>query len=100
MKKLKKRWGITSNFQLVTIFLVFALNGSIAVGFAKPLLNFLGITLDTLPPFLFWTLRILVMFVTYQVFLIILGTLFGQKDFFWSMEKKMLSRIGFKRFFK
>ena len=49
--------------------------------------------------FLFWTLRILIIFPVYQLLLIIFGWLFGQFHFFWAFEKKMLSRMGFKRFF-
>jgi hypothetical protein len=30
--------------------------------------------------------------------LVIVGTIFGQKKFFWNMEKKMLQRIGLGRF--
>jgi hypothetical protein len=32
--------------------------------------------------------------------LIIIGALFFQFSFFWNFEKKILKRIGFKRFFK
>ena len=99
MKKLKHRWNIESNFQLVIIFIVFTINGSLSVALAKPITNFIGIAKETTNPFVFWTVRILLMFVIYQVLLVIIGTLFGQHKFFWNMEKKMLSRIGFKRLF-
>lgn len=99
MEKLKQRWEIESNYQLIVIFLVFSINGSLAVAIAKPLLNFIGISQTVLSPILFWTLRIVIIFIVYQIFLVIVGTLFGQHKFFWNMEKKMLSRIGFKRFF-
>ncbi|RZN83354.1 MAG: diacylglyceryl transferase [Winogradskyella sp.] len=97
MKKLKQRWGIESNFQLFIILLVFSLNGSLSLFFAKPILTFLGITIETLNPILFWALRILVVFIVYQFLLVALGALFGQYKFFWKFEKKMLSRIGFKQ---
>lgn len=100
MEKLKQRWGIDSNFQIVIIFLVFTINGSFAVFIANPITRFIGIAKETTNPFVFWPIRILVVFIVYQITLVIVGTIFGQKKFFWNMEKKMLKRIGFKRFFK
>jgi hypothetical protein len=100
MDKLKERWGIESNFQIFIIFLVFAINGSIAVYLANPLTHFIGISKETTAPYIYWPIRILVVFIVYQVTLVIVGTLFGQKKFFWNMEKKMLQRMGLGRLFK
>lgn len=97
MKKLKQRWGIESNFQLFIILLVFSLNGSLSLLFAKPILSIFGITKEILNPILFWGLRLLIVFIVYQFLLVILGALFGQYKFFWNFEKKMLSRLGLKR---
>ena len=41
MQKLKKRWGIETNTQLVIIFVVFAITGSSAAKLASPLTGFL-----------------------------------------------------------
>jgi hypothetical protein len=97
MEKLKKRWHIASNYQLFIILLVFSINGSLTVAIAKPILNSVGITLESLNPVLFWTLRIVIMFFIYQVLLVVIGALFGQFQFFWNMEKKMLKRLGFSK---
>ncbi len=99
MNKLKQRWGIESNFQILVIFTVFAINGSFAVYIADPITSFLGISLETMTPLLFWPIRIFLIFFVYQITLVIVGTIFGQKQFFWNMEKKMLKRLGFRRFF-
>lgn len=99
MEKLKQRWGIDSNFQVIIIFLVFAINGSIAVSVARPLTNFIGISKETTAPLLFWPVRIIVVFIVYQITLVIVGTIFGQQKFFWNMEKKMLKRLGLGKFF-
>ena len=37
LKKLKERWGITSNFQIVIIFIVFGITGSVSAYFSGPL---------------------------------------------------------------
>jgi len=100
MDKLKERWGIESNFQILIIFIVFAINGSLAVYLANPITNFIGISKESTAPYIFWPIRILVVFVVYQITLVIVGTLFGQKKFFWNMEKKMLQRMGLGKFLK
>jgi len=97
MKKLKQRWNIKSNLQLFIILLVFSLNGSLSLFFAKPILTFFKITTESLNPILFWVLRILIVFIMYQFLLVALGALFGQYKFFWKFEKKLLIRLGFKR---
>ena len=98
MKKLKEKWGITSNFQLVIILIVFSVTGSIAVWIAKPILDFIGLDKSVVSPWIFWPIRIAIIFPTYQVLIVIVGALFGQFTFFWSFEKKMLARLGFKQF--
>ena len=98
MKKLKEKWGITSNFQLIIIFFVFSVTGSLSLWVAKPLLDFIGLDKAALSPWVFWPIRISIIFPIYQVLIVIIGALFGQFKFFWNFEKKMLSRLGFKRF--
>ena len=100
MDKLKERWGIESNFQVVIIFIVFAINGSLSMYLTNPVTDLIGISKETTNPWVYWPIRILVVFVVYQITLVFVGALFGQKKFFWNMEKKMLSRMGFKRFLK
>ena len=100
MDKLKTRWGITSNFQILLILLVFAINGTLATRLADPITHLIGLDRKTTTPYLYWPVRILLIFPIYQITLVFVGALFGQFQFFWNMEKKMLKRIGFKRFFK
>jgi len=100
MKKLKEKWGITSNLQIIIILLVFSLTGSLSLKLSGFVLAFLGIIKSDLSGWLYWPLNIITTFVLYQILLVSIGTLFGQHKFFCAMEKKMLSRLGFKRFFK
>jgi|SRR5690606_7721289 len=94
MEKLKQRWGVTSNFQLVVIFVVFAITGSASAKISGPFTEFIGISSDSIHPVLFWVIRLLVIFPIYQVLLVTIGWLFGQFNFFWNFEKKMLRRMG------
>ena len=100
MKKLKNRWGIDSNWQLFIILLVFAITGSSSAKLASPLCELLGITQQSSHWSLYWPLRILLVFPIYQVLLVAFGWIFGQFNFFWGFEKKMLSRMGFAKLFK
>ena len=98
MKKLKEKWGITSNSQLIIILIIFSVTGSIAVWIAEPLLELVELDKATLSPWIFWPIRISIIFPIYQVLIVIIGALFGQFRFFWNFEKKMLVRLGFKSF--
>ena len=94
MERLKKRWGIDSNFQIVIICIVFAVTGSAATKLAAPLTEFIGLAKDNTNPWLFWPVRIALIFPIYQVLLVFFGWLFGQFTFFWNFEKKMINRLG------
>lgn len=100
MEKLKERWGIEQNWQIIVILVVFTVTGSTASFIGKPILNFFNITTETLGAFPYWFLRIVLLFIMYQFLLVFFGWLFGQHKFFWNFEKKMLSRLGLKRFLK
>ena len=94
MEKLKKRWGIESNFQIIIIFIVFAITGSVSAKLAAPLTELIGITKENVSGWVYWPIRILLIFPIYQVLLVFFGWLFGQFKFFWAFEKKMLKRLG------
>jgi hypothetical protein len=76
-----------------------------SVKVAKPILDFLNIHPETFESLwggsvVYWMLRIMVVFPAYQLLLLCFGTIFFQFKFFWEFEKKILKRLGFKRFFK
>ncbi len=93
MNKLKKKWGITSNKQLIIIIIVFGITGSLATIVAKPLTILLGISPDY---WLFWPLRILLIIPIYQLILVAVGWIFGEFNFFKNFVKKMLQRFSFR----
>lgn len=100
MKKLKERWGITSNFQLTVIFIVFAITGSTSAYLSKPVIEWLGIAKDSMSPWVYVPLRLIIIFPVYQVLLVFFGFVSGQFKFFWEFEKKMLRSMGFGFLFK
>ena len=100
MEKFKQRWGVSSNLDIVLIFIVFSINGSFAAFIARPFTEFLGINRETMAAWTYWPIRILVVFLVYQTTLPLVGWCFGQFKFFWAMEKKMLKRMGLSFLFK
>lgn len=93
MKKLKERWNLTSNKQVLIVFIVFAITGSSSAYLANPLTDFFGITKE-MGWYIYWPFRILIIFPIYQVLLVFFGWLFGEFKFFWWFEKKMLRALG------
>jgi hypothetical protein len=94
MSNFKTRWGITSNFQMVMIIVVFAVTGSTSAYLSKPILSWFGIVKGEVSGWIYYPLYILLIFPVYQVLLVTIGFLFGQFRFFWAFEKKMLRSMG------
>jgi hypothetical protein len=93
-QKLKKRWGIESDLQVVIILVVFSLTG-FSFLFINPLIDeLLGIS-DEDP---FWLKALVFMVIVlpvYNLLLIIWGTLLGQYTFFKHFIIKFFSRLLF-----
>ena len=92
INKIKKKWGIKSNLQLLIIFLVFGITGSTAAWISKPILNFIGLKQTTISAWIYWPIRIIIIFPVYQILLLIIGTIFGQSKFFKNFIKKMFQK--------
>ena len=90
----------SNKFKVPFAFTSKSVNGSFAAWVAKPVTSFLGLSPETLNAWLYWPLRILLIFPIYQLTLPIVGWLFGQFKFFWAFEKKFLSRLGLGFLFK
>ena len=99
MNKLKLKWGIESNFQIILILIVFAITGSLSLVVSDPMLNFIGLEKESVSPWIFIPLRLIIVFPVYQVLILIVGFVFGQFKFFWQFEKKMLIKMGFSKYF-
>jgi hypothetical protein len=96
MRKLKERWGVTSNLQFTIIFIVFAITGSASAWLSRYFCEWIGLTKDDLG-FWFTPVRLILIFPIYQVLLVLIGAIFGQFKFFWAFEKRMLRamKLGF-----
>ncbi len=99
-KVLEKKWDVSYRWELIAIFIAFAITGSTAARISDPIISFLGFEKEITTGWIYWPLRIFLVFPIYQILLLIVGWLFGQFKFFWNFEKKMLSRMGLSRFMK
>ncbi|APY07262.1 hypothetical protein BWZ20_02625 [Winogradskyella sp. J14-2] len=97
-KFLEKRWKLEYRWEIIRVFIVFAITGSSSLYVGRPIIKLLGITKENLNPALYWILFTIIGLIFYQILLVSFGWLFGQHKFFWEFEKKMLKRFGLKRF--
>lgn len=96
MNKFKAKWNINSDWQLLIILIVFSITGSAAMVVRKFVFGWIGITPDTS----LWIkvpLYILILFPAYQILLIVIGSLLGQFNFFYSFQKKSFRFLNRKR---
>ncbi|MGB3607647.1 DUF6787 family protein [Psychroserpens sp.] len=98
IKKLEHKWIVDQRWEMIRIFIVFAITGSSSMFVGRPFIAFLGITKENLNPILYWVLFIIIGLIFYQILLVLFGWLFGQFKFFWEFEKKMLRRFGLGKF--
>lgn len=94
LDKLKHRWGINSNLQILKIFIVFGITGSTAAWISDPICDFFGISPENLNTVFYWVVRIVLITIVYKFILIFVAFLFGEFNFFWNFIKKFLSRLG------
>lgn len=99
-KKLEQKWILDYKWEMIRVFIVFAITGSSSLFVGRPIMKLIGITKENLNPILYWILFIIIGLIFYQILLVSFGWLFGQFKFFWEFEKKMLKRFGLGKLIK
>jgi len=94
IEKVFVKLRIESGYQFVMVNVVFAVTGTLSVYCSGYLLFLLGIEVEILGAGLYWLARILTVFLCYQCLLILIAVPFGQFQYFWFLQKKMLKRLG------
>ena len=89
MDRIKKVFKVSSTYQLVIVFLVFGITGSMSLVVSKHISD-----IFQLENIILVTIFLLIV---YQILLIVVGTLFGEFKYFWEMEKKIISRLKFNK---
>ncbi|MEN1785781.1 MAG: DUF6787 family protein [Bacteroidota bacterium] len=99
-KKLEHKWIVKYRWEMIAIFIVFAITGSVSARLAAPILDVIGLSQDSISGWIYWPIRIIIILPIYQILLVFFGWMLGQFRFFWDFEKKMLSRLGMGFLFK
>ena len=86
IQKVLKIFKVNSINRLIIIFIVFAITGSLSVILGEYVL-LIFFSDDVVKDFFYWVIRILIIFPLYQILLIIIGSIFGEFKYFWSIEK-------------
>lgn len=92
---LKNRYHLKSDLDIIIVFIQFAITGSSAVRVGRVFLDLIGVD-RSMSPWLFWPIRIVVVFIIYQLLFMAFGFLLGQWKFTKWFSNKMLSRFGIK----
>ncbi len=90
LDRLKEKWGLESMLQVMMVLIVFACTGFTVLLIKKPIVNFItGGEPSTTFTVFYW----LMIFPIYNVILLFYGSVFGQFQFFWAYEKRMINRF-------
>lgn len=94
IKKLQEKWGLKSLFQVVIVLIVFSCTGFTVLFIKGPIIGFISGGGERE----WWMTMIYIMLILpiYNIILLCYGFIFGQFEFFWRYEKKMLRRFGIK----
>lgn len=102
LKKLESRWKVNERWQIIRIFIIFAITGTSSLYVSSPILNALGLNKDIfdinpLSLSVYYVLKFIAILPAYQILLLLFGWLLGEYDFFYSFVKKMLNRFKSKK---
>jgi hypothetical protein len=94
IEKLKQRWNVKNGWDVLINLLVFACTGFSILYIKRALFDLVGLTKETSPSWLLWTVNIVIILPLYQVVLLAWGWIWGKFAFFLEFEKRMFRSIG------
>jgi len=89
--RMRTRWGVESDWSVVAILASFSLAGGLVLRVSRPIMHV--VVPPDAPRWLWWTVRVTLIPPVYEVILLIIGTLLGQRAFFWGKQKRLWKRI-------
>ena len=75
--------------------IIFAITGSLALFLTIQILAMINLK-ELVSPIIFWPLRIIILFIIYQITLILVAIPFGEFKYFLKFVNKFLKRLGIK----
>jgi formyltetrahydrofolate-dependent phosphoribosylglycinamide formyltransferase len=88
-QRLKRKWNVNGT-QLFFILCVFAITGTTTAWLTRQVTFWLQLDASS---FWYWTLKIAILLFGYQILILLFSIPFGQFNFFWKYEKKILQRM-------
>ena len=78
IEKLERMFKARSKVHLFVIFLIFGISGSASIFVSDIVLDFLNLEKFDVPQFIYWPLRLFLLFVCYQFILLFVSACFGE----------------------
>ena len=78
IEKLERMFKARSKMHLLVIFLIFGISGSASIFVSDIVLDFLNLEKFDVPRFIYWPLRLFLLFVCYQFILLFVSACFGE----------------------
>ena len=88
-------FGANSRYHLLKIFIIFGLAGSLSVILSEPLLQLVSIQKFISNKFLYWIIRLILIFPIYQFVLIGVALVFGEFRYFKKFFIKFINYFKF-----
>ncbi len=95
VSRIKEKWNIQSTWQFIIVMIVFACTGTTVLFLKRPIVAYFSE--DGEQNMWFSIVYYILILPTYNVILLFYGFIFGQFEFFWSYEKKMINRFRRKK---
>lgn len=100
--KLEKRWLVAEKWQIIRIFIVFAITGTSSLIITEPLFDFIGFNKEAFSSsvfliVIFYILKFFAILPFYKGLLLVFGWLLGEYSFFYPFVMKMVNRFRFKK---
>ncbi|MCS3798346.1 phosphoribosylglycinamide formyltransferase [Niastella sp. OAS944] len=87
--RLKQKWNVNGT-QLILILCVFAITGTTTAWLTRSVTQWLQLDASS---FWYWAIKIGILLFGYQILILLFAIPFGQFNFFWNYEKKILQRM-------
>jgi formyltetrahydrofolate-dependent phosphoribosylglycinamide formyltransferase len=87
--RLKQKWNVNGT-QLFLILCVFAITGTTTAWLTRQVTHWLQLEASS---FWYWAIKIGILLFGYQILILLFAIPFGQFNFFWNYEKKILKRM-------
>lgn len=101
-KKLEKRWVVNEKWQIIRIFIIFAITGTSSIFLTSPIFESIGLHKATFSDsvfllILYYIIKFFAILPIYKVLLLVFGWMFGEYNFFRAFVLKMVNRFLFKK---